>query len=221
MANQDPEQIARDFIDKQLIASGWIIQNKERINLNAGTGVVVRYYLTKDGKEADYVLFIDKKPIGVIEAKREEEGHRLTTVEEQSAEYATSKLKYLDNDPLPFVYESTGEVTRFTDFRDPKPRSRPVFTFHRPETFKNWLKTGKSLRKSILDIPVLQTEGLRDCQIKAITKLESSFKEYKPKALIQMATGSGKTFTAISFIYRLLKFTETKRSSNLPENLGR
>jgi type I restriction enzyme R subunit len=220
--NQDPEQIARDNIDKQLIACGWVIQDKDKINLNAALGVVVRYYLTQDGKETDYVLFIDNKPVGVIEAKREEEGHRLTTVEEQSNEYANSKLKYLNNDPLPFVYESTGDVTRFTDFRDPKPRSRPVFTFHRPETFRTWLKTEKSLRASLLDIPVLQTEGLRDCQIKAITKLESSFKEFKPKALIQMATGSGKTFTAISFIYRLLKFTEAKRILFLVDtkNLG-
>jgi type I restriction enzyme, R subunit len=222
MVNQDPEQIARDNIDKQLIACGWVIQDRDKINLNVSLGVVVRYYLTQDGKETDYVLFIDKKPVGVIEAKREAEGHRLTTVEEQSGEYANSKLKYLNNDPLPFVYESTGDVTRFTDFRDPKPLSRPVFTFHRPETFRTWLKTEKSLRNSFSDIPVLQTEGLRDCQIKAITKLESSFKEYKPKALIQMATGSGKTFTAISFIYRLLKFTEAKRILFLVDtkNLG-
>ena len=220
--NQDPEQIARDNIDSALIRSGWVIQDKDKINLNAALGVVVRYYLTQDGKETDYVLFVDKKPVGVIEAKREEEGHRLTAHEDQAEGYAQSKLKYLNNDPLPFVYESTGEVTRFTDFRDPKPRSRPVFTFHRPETFRTWLKTEKSLRASLLDIPVLQTEGLRDCQINAITKLESSFKEFKPKALIQMATGSGKTFTAISFIYRLLKYTEAKRILFLVDtkNLG-
>ncbi len=220
--NQDPEQIARDNIDSALIRSGWVIQDKDKINLNAALGVVVRYYLTQDGKETDYVLFVDKKPVGVIEAKREEEGHRLTAHEDQAEGYAQSKLKYLNNDPLPFVYESTGEVTRFTDFRDPKPRSRPVFTFHRPETFRTWLKTEKSLRASLLDIPVLQTEGLRDCQINAIKKLESSFKEFKPKALIQMATGSGKTFTAISFIYRLLKYTEAKRILFLVDtkNLG-
>ena len=75
--NQDPEQIARDNIDKQLIACGWVIHDKDKLNLNAGIGVVVRYYLTQDGKETDYVLFVDKKPVGVIEAKREEEGHKL------------------------------------------------------------------------------------------------------------------------------------------------
>ncbi len=220
--NQDPEQLARDKIDAQLIACGWTIQDKDKINLNASSGIVVRYYLTQDGKETDYVLFVDKKPVGVIEAKREEEGFRLINVEEQSKEYADSKLKYLNNDPLPFVYESTGEVTRFTDFRDPKPRSRPTFTFHRPETFRKWLKQEKSLRNSLRDLPELLTEGLRDCQIKAITELDKSFKENKPKALIQMATGSGKTFTAITFIYRLLKFTNAKRILFLVDtkNLG-
>lgn len=220
--NQDPEQIARDNIDSALVRSGWVIQDKDKINLSAAPGVVVRYYLTQDGKETDYVLFVDQKPVGIIEAKREEEGHRLTVHEEQAEGYAQSKLRYLNNDPLPFVYESTGDITRFTNFRDPKPRSRPVFTFHRPETFRVWLKAPKSLRASLLDLPVLQTAGLRDCQINAITKLENSFKEFKPKALIQMATGSGKTFTAISSIYRLLKYTETKRVLFLVDtkNLG-
>lgn len=221
MPNQDPEQIARDNIDRQLIDCGWVIQDKDKINLNASDGVVVRYYLTQDGKETDYVMFVDKKPCGIIEAKREEEGVRLTVHETQSEEYATSKLKYLDNDPLPFVYESTGDVTRFTDFRDPKPRSRNVFTFHRPETFRKWLKED-SVRKTFLNLPELKTDGLRDCQITAINKLEKSFKDFKPKALIQMATGSGKTFTAITFIYRLLKYTNAKRILFLVDtkNLG-
>ena len=222
MPNQDPEQIARDNIDKQLIACGWVIQDKDKINLNASIGIIVRYYLTQGGKETDYVMFVDKKPVGVIEAKREEEGVRLTVHETQSEEYATSKLKYLNNDSLPFVYESTGDVTRFTDFRDPKPRSRPVFTFHRPETFRSWLKKEKSLRNSLNNLPILPTEGLRECQIIAINKLDKSFKEYKPKALIQMATGAGKTYTAVTFIYRLLKFTEAKRILFLVDtkNLG-
>lgn len=222
MPNQDPEQIARDIIDTDLQQCGWVIQDKDKINLNASGGVVVRYYLTQDGKETDYVMFVDKKPVGVIEAKREEEAVRFTVHETQSEEYATSRLKYLNNDPLPFVYESTGDVTRFTDFRDPKPRSRPVFTFHRPETFRLWLRKEKSLRKSLNDLPTLPTEGLRECQILAINKLDKSFKEYKPKALIQMATGSGKTYTAVTFIYRLLKFTEAKRILFLVDtkNLG-
>ena len=146
--NQTPEQLARDKIDSELIRSGWLIQNKSKINLNAGTGVAVREYQTDIGP-ADYVLFVDKKPVGIIEAKRAEEGVHLTMHEDQSEGYATAKLKYLNNEKLPFVYESTGEVTRFTDYRDTKPRSRPVFTFHRPETFLEWSKQDKSLTDKI------------------------------------------------------------------------
>ncbi|MGV3586594.1 MAG: type I restriction-modification enzyme R subunit C-terminal domain-containing protein [Adhaeribacter sp.] len=219
--NQNPEQIARDHIDALLVASGWVIQDKKKVNLAAATGVAIREYQTDVGP-ADYVLFVDKKPVGLIEAKREEEGVRLTAVEDQSTEYANAKLKYLNNEPLRFVYESTGEVTRFTDYRDPKPRSRPVFTFHRPETFQKWVKESKTLRHRFSDIPGLPTDGLRDCQIQAITNLEKSFGENRPKALIQMATGSGKTFTAITFIYRLLKFAKAKRILFLVDtkNLG-
>ncbi len=167
-------------------------------------------------------MFVDGKPVGVIEAKKEEEGVHLTIHEDQSKDYANSKLKYLNNDPLPFVYESTGTLTRFTDYRDPKPRSRPVFTFHRPETLQEWLKRINRLRRRLFDIPSLQTEGLRDCQINAINKLEDSFRRNQPKALIQMATGSGKTFTAITAIYRLLTYAKAKRVLFLVDtkNLG-
>jgi len=221
MTNQNPEQIARDNIDRQLIACGWVIQDKNRINLGAGTGVAVREYQTDIGP-ADYILFVDRKPVGVIEAKREEEGVHMTSHEEQSGGYAASKLKHLNNDPLSFVYESTGTITHFTNFRDPKPRSRPVFTFHKPETFRELLKGERTLRKGLLDLPSLPTDGLRECQINAINNLEVSFKENRPRALIQMATGSGKTFTAITFIYRLLKYAGAKRILFLVDtrNLG-
>jgi type I restriction enzyme R subunit len=219
--NQNPEQVARDVIDSALKQSGWVIQNKKSINLNAGLGVAVREYQTDIGP-ADYVLFVDKKPIGIIEAKRAEEAVHLTMHEDQSEGYATAKLKYLNNEKLSFAYESTGDVTRFTDYRDPKPRSRPVFSFHRPETFLEWSKQNKSLRVRLKDIPVLPETGLRDCQVIAINNLEKSFKDARPKALIQMATGSGKTYTAITFIYRLLKFAKTKRILFLVDtkNLG-
>ena len=220
--NQTPEQKARDNIDRQLKAAGWSVQEKNSINWHASQGIAVRHYMTQDGLEADYVLFVDRKPVGIIEAKREEEGLHLTQVEEQSGVYAASKLKHLDNEPLPFVYESTGVMTHFTDYRDPKPRAREVFSFYRPETFAAWLKNGKSLRRRLHDIPALNPDGLRDCQVRAITNLEKSFKDARPRALIQMATGSGKTFTAISFIYRLLKFADAKRVLFLVDtkNLG-
>lgn len=219
--NQTPEQIARDRIDKQLNDCGWIVQSKKHINLHASLGVAVCEFQTDVGP-ADYILFVDKKPVGVIEAKKEEDGFKLTQVEEQSVDYARAKLKHLNNDPLPFVYESTGELTRFTDYRDPKARARRVFQFHRPETFQDWLRYPTTLRSNLLDLPTLPTTHLRDCQITAITELEKSFKHNRPRALIQMATGSGKTFTAITFIYRLLKYAKAKRILFLVDtkNLG-
>lgn len=212
--NQNPEQLARDQIDIALMRCGWLIQNAAEINLKAALGVAVREYRT-DISPADYVLFVDQQAVGIIEAKRAEEGVRMTAHESQSEAYAKANLKYIGKKEIPFVYESAGDLTRFTDYRDPKPRSRPVFSFHRPETFRDWLKQSKSLRKAILDIPALPETGLRDCQVKAINQLEYSFKTNQPKALIQMATGSGKTFTAITFIYRLLKYANAKRILSL------
>ncbi|MEO6000709.1 MAG: DEAD/DEAH box helicase family protein, partial [Chitinophagaceae bacterium] len=183
--------------------------------------MAVREYQTDIGP-ADYVLFVNSHPVGVIEAKRKEEGERLTTHEDQSEGYAAAKLKYLQNEKLSFVYESTGEITRFTDYRDTRPRSRPLFTFHRPETFIQWTKDSDSLRARLQFIPALPVIGLRDCQVTAINNLEKSFKHNRPKALIQMATGAGKTFTAITFIYRLLKYAKAKRVLFLVDtrNLG-
>lgn len=220
--NQNPEQIARDQIDAKLADAGWCVQSKDKINFNAGQGIAVREYQTDIGP-ADYVLFVDHKAVGVIEAKPEDWGHKITTVEEQSGGYAAAKLKWVKNsEPLPFVYESTGVITRFTDGRDPKPRSREVFTFHRLGTMAEWLSKPKSLRARLHDIPPLNSEGFRDCQIKAIENLEESFKADKPRALIQMATGAGKTFTAITSAYRLLKYADAKRILFLVDtkNLG-
>jgi type I restriction enzyme R subunit len=195
--NQNPEQIARDQIDKNLEESGWIVQDKPAIDFSAGLGIAVREYQTDIGP-ADYVLFVAKKAVGVIEAKPEEWGHKITTVEEQAGRYAAATLKWVNNkEPLPSVYESTGIITRFTDGRDPKPRSREVFTFHRPETMAEWLSQPNSLRARLQTMPPLPHSGLRDCQITAIENLEQSFKDDRPRALVQMATGSGKTYTAI------------------------
>lgn len=220
--NQNPEQIARDQIDAKLAEAGWHVQTKGKINFNAGLGIAVREYQTDIGP-ADYVLFVDRQAVGVIEAKPQEMGHNITTVEEQSEGYASAKLKWVANKkPLPFVYESTGVVTRFTDGRDPKPRSREVFTFPRPETMVEWLSKPQSLRARLHNIPALDPAGFRDCQIKAIENLEKSFQANKPRALIQMATGAGKTFTAITSVYRLLKFADAKRILFLVDtkNLG-
>ena len=220
--NQTPEQAARDKIDAMLSHTGWVVQDKKKIDFSAGLGIAVREYKTDVGP-ADYVLFISKKPVAVVEAKPEDWGQKITTVEEQSASYAAAKLKWLNNsEPLPFVYESTGVLTRFTDARDPKPRSREVFNFPRPETIQAWHTQSATLRGRLQTLPSLDPAGLRTCQVNAIEGLEASFKDDRPRALIQMATGSGKTYTAITSIYRLLKHADAKRILFLVDtkNLG-
>lgn len=220
--NQNPEQIARDRIDRMLMDAGWIVQSKKRIDFSAGLGIAIREYQTSVGP-ADYVLFVGQQPLGLIEAKKEDDGHRLTVVEDQSADYATAHLKFFTNtEGLKYIYESTGVLTRFTDYTDPKPRGRSVFSFHRPETLLEWSQKEKSLRGRFADFPRLDETSLRPAQIVAINNLEKSFKGNRPRALIQMATGAGKTFTAATFIYRLLKFAKAKRILFLVDtkNLG-
>ena len=220
--NQKPEQIARDGIDDRLRAAGWHVQDRNAIDFTAGLGIAVREYPTDVGP-ADYVLFVDREAVGVVEAKPDDWGDRLTTVEEQSEGYANAKLKWVSNaEPLPFVYESTGKITRFTNGRDPIPRSREIFTFHRPETFKAWALARQAFRSGIASLPPLNPVGLRECQINAITRLEKSLKADKPRALVQMATGSGKTFAAITQVYRLLKHAGALRVLFLVDtrNLG-
>ncbi|MFC1577606.1 type I restriction-modification enzyme R subunit C-terminal domain-containing protein [Thermodesulfobacteriota bacterium] len=205
-----PEEQARQNIDQLLTKAGWIIQDVNEINLGAGLGVAVREYPTKTGF-MDYALFVDRKAIGVIEAKSA--GTTLSGVAEQSDKYIRS---FPDNVihfalPLPFAYESTGVETFFRDERDPDPRSRRIFSFHKPETLLEWVKQDETLRARLRKLPPLITSGLRDCQIEAVTNLDQSFKEARPRALIQMATGSGKTFTAVTFAYRLIKFAKAQR----------
>ncbi|MCW8127557.1 DEAD/DEAH box helicase family protein [Microbulbifer halophilus] len=224
--NQNPEQRARDHIDRQLGQAGWLVQSKGNLNPHAGPGVAVREYQTDVGP-ADYVLFVEGKAVGVIEAKPEDWGHKITGAEQQAEDYASARLKWINNkEPLPFIYQSTGAITRFTNGRDPAPRSREIFHFPRPEELARWQErlddNQGTLREGLKSLPSLNTDGLRDCQIKAINNLEASFKEDKPRALVQMATGSGKTYTAITAAYRLLKHAKATRILFLVDtkNLG-
>ena len=205
-----PEEKARKDIDHLLSKAGWVIQDVDEINLGAGLGVAVREYPTKTGP-VDYALFVNRKAIGVIEAKAA--GTTLSGVAEQSAKYIRN---FPDNVlhftlPLPFAYESTGVETFFRDNRDPASRSRRVFAFHKPETLLEWVQEDQTLRARLQNLPPLMIEGLRDCQIEAVNNLDVSFKDGRPRALIQMATGSGKTFTAVTFSYRLIKFAKARR----------
>jgi type I restriction enzyme R subunit len=232
-----PEQKARVSIDALLTAAGWHVCNVANANIHAATGVAIREFPLNPGFGfADYLLYVNGKACGVIEAKKQ--GATLTGVELQSGRYAQGLPTTLPawSRPLPFVWESTGIETHFTNGLDPEPRARAVFAFFRPELLVQWLaylpnpvsascaqpaanEAPGTFLARMRSMPKLVTEwgsggahyALWPAQISAITNLERSLAANKPKALIQMATGSGKTFTSIGFIYRLIKFGGARR----------
>lgn len=206
-----PEQKARKIIDEKLLTSGWIIQDLKRLNPNAAVGVAVREFPTDTGP-VDYALFVNGAPVGVIEAKKSEEGENITTVEGQSSRYANSTFKWIKCEyKIRFAYEATDKLTRFTDYNDVKYRSRSVFSFHKPETLAALIRQKDTIRNNMKHFPEFDGTGFRDCQITAIKNLDKSLSENKPRALVQMATGAGKTFTAITAAYRMLKFGKMNR----------
>lgn len=212
------EARARKKIDEQLTSAGWIVQSQKDANVAAGPGVAVREFVLEKGHgRVDYLLFVNGQPAGVIEAKPE--GTTLVEVEHQAGRYVDGLPDWIKAPvyPLPFIYESTGAETRFTNGYDPDARSRRVFSFHRPETLAEWSRQilenpqSPTFRARLKAMPALDTTGLWGVQAEAINNLEQSLREDRPRALIQMATGSGKTFTAANVAFRLIRHAEAKR----------
>lgn len=212
------EQRARVLIDRQLEAAGWVVQDKKQLNLFAAQGVAVREVVMKQGHgRVDYLLYVDKAVVGVIEAKPQ--GTPLSGVEWQSAMYAEGlppdvRLKALTTDGrLPFVFEASGSETHFTNGFDPEPRARAIFNFPKPETLARTIRAAQdepeapTWRGKVRNIPALDEAPLRPAQITAINGIERSLAEQRfDRSLVQMATGAGKTYTAVTESYRLLKW---------------
>src|SRR6184192_1582758 len=239
-----PEAKAREKIDALLEQAGWLVQDREEMNLTAGDGIAVREFkLEKGHGYVDYLLFVDGNALGVVEAKPA--GYSFTSVEVQAKKYVEGLPASLSapRKPLPFAYISTGEETVFINMLDPQPRSRPIFVFHRPETLREWLtadtldgwlkQSGRfyvrdsdtkpsTLRARLRAMPPVELPGLWPNKMQAIVNLEKSLSDDRPRALIQMATGTGKTLLAVTEIYRLIKFGGARRVLFLVDraNLG-
>jgi type I restriction enzyme, R subunit len=176
------EDKARVEIDKMLEAAGWAIQDARDVNLAAAHGVAVREFILEPPHgRADYLLFVDRKAVGVIEAKPE--GATLTGVEWQSAKYLNGLPDWVTSalaGAMPFAYQSTGVETRFTNTLDPEARSREVFWFHRPETLAALIREvqegplAPTLRHQLTKLPELDETGLWPAQTIAIRNLEHS-----------------------------------------------
>ncbi|MEH1099347.1 DEAD/DEAH box helicase family protein [Micromonospora sp. CPCC 205561] len=233
-ASHEPlnEVQTRVEIDRQLVAAGWLVQDENKINVYAGTGVAVREVTLATGR-ADYLMYVNQRLVGVIEAKRE--GTSPRGAEAQLDRYlkgltAEQKLAAWRRDaPLPFGYVATGTETAFVNRLDPFPRTREVFAFHRPQTLARWMReadddpAAPTLRARLRRMPALDRLGLRPAQVDAIEGLERSLAQDQPRSLIQMATGAGKTFTAVTASYRLLKHARAGRILFLVDrnNLGK
>src|SRR5213080_1013554 len=239
-----PEAKAREKIDALLEQAGWLVQDREDMNLTAGDAIAVREFkLEKGHGYVDYLLFVDGSALGVVEAKPA--GYSFTSVEFQAKKYVEGLPASLTapQKPLPFAYISTGEETVFILALDPQPRSRPVFSFHRPETLREWLAADtldgwlkqsggfytradntkpSTLRARLRAMPPVELPGLWPNKVQAIVSLEKSLFDDRPRALIQMATGTGKTLLAVTEIYRLIKFGGARRVLFLVDraNLG-
>jgi type I restriction enzyme R subunit len=240
----NPEQRARQEIDRLLTAAGWVVQGMAEVNIAASPGVAIREFPLNLGHgSADYLLYVDGKACGVIEAKKQ--GVTLTGVEVQSARYAQGLPTALPawSRPLPFAYESTGIETHFTNGLDPQPRARNVFAFHRPEMLAEWMRAipvatvlstdGQPSAAQVHESPATFLSRLRTMpelkdvlwppKPQALINIEQSLRDNRPRALVQMATGSGKTLLAIVLAYRLIKFAGARRILFLVDrgNLGR
>jgi type I restriction enzyme, R subunit len=223
-----PEQEARGLIDAMLDAAGWVVQRTGDVDLTVGRGVAVREFQTGNGP-VDYLLYLERKPIGTIEAKKA--GETLRSVEWQSNKYVegfeqTAKGKGIVawRSPLPFHYLSTGSETLFSSRLDPIVRPRRVFHFHRPETLLEWVTDDAVLRQRFRQMPPLAgKDEFREIQIEAVLGLEASFAGEHLRTLVPMATGAGKTFTAVAEAYRLLKHAKAERILFLVDrrNLGK
>jgi type I restriction enzyme, R subunit len=215
-ANLNPEERARVLIDEQLTAAGWVVQDREAIDLVSHAGVAVReVIMEKWAGRADYVLYLDRKMVGVIEAKPQ--GTTLMAVQWQSHRYSKgltesqSKSAVLIDGELPFIFEASGSETNFTNVYDPEPRARRIFNFQKPETLARIIREADShefatWRGRVQSLPDTEGYDLRPASRRAVIAIEQSLKDNQhSRSLVQMATGAGKTRMAVTESYRLLK----------------
>lgn len=215
-----PEEKARIKIDQWFADAGWEVINRDDYEPTC-TAVAIREGLLKGNLEADYFLFINGKAVGVLEAKREETDTFSSKVCEQAALYAKSvpNIYQTYQKPLPFIFTSNGKELYFCDFREQDHYFKQIMTIPTPHELVKKL----GINDYFAGLPTLHKKGLRDCQYEAITELEKSFRAGQNRALMVLATGAGKTYTACLAAYRMLSYTPMRRVLFLVDrnNLGK
>ena len=214
-----PEEKARKKIDALLKKAGWKIVSREEYSPGM-SAVAIGEGLLKGNLEADYLLFLEGKAIGVLEAKKE--SAVLSDIVANQAENYTHQLlpmyQYWEK-PLPLIYLANGKELLFRNLKEPNGKYRKLDAMHSPKKMAELA----GVTSYFIGLPTLERKGLRDCQYKAVTNLEASFRNGQQRALIVLATGAGKTFTACLAAYRFLTYTPARRVLFLVDrnNLGK
>ena len=215
-----PEELARQKIDRMFSDAGWAVVDRDHFSPE-DSAVAVEEGLMNGNLEADYLLFINGKAVGVLEAKREEVDVTSSVVCEQAEHYTRSVPSWVPTwqNPLPLAYVSNGKELYCRDLRDPDSRYELVKGIHTPKQITRML----GITDFYAGLPTLKKHGLRTCQYEAITELEKSFRSGQDRALMVLATGAGKTYTACLTTYRMLNYTPMKRVLFLVDrnNLGK
>ena len=217
-----PEEKARVIIDRMFEEAGWKVVDRDKYAPNM-TAVAIREGLMVGNREADYLLFLNGKAVGVLEAKRIETDINSDIVQEQARLYTRSCPKWCQawfpNIPLPLAYVANSRDLMFYDTRKSDSEFEYCKKIHTPKEVKKLL----GLEDDYVGLPTLSPKGLRACQYEAITQLEQSFRFGENRALMVLATGAGKTYTACLAAYRMLAFTPMKRILFLVDrnNLGK
>ena len=215
-----PEEKARIKIDQWFADAGWEVVDREDYEPTC-TAVAIREGLLKGNLEADYFLFVNGKAVGVLEAKREEADAFASKVCDQAILYARSvpNIYQAYQKPLPFIFTSNGKELYFCDFREQNSYFRQIMAIPTPHELVKKL----GIEDTFAGLPTLKKKGLRDCQYEAVTELEKSFRSGQNRALMVLATGAGKTYTACLAAYRMLSYTPMRRVLFLVDrnNLGK
>ena len=212
MSYESERRTRRERIDPELAWAGWkVVAYDLRKPLSDYENCAVKEFPTSNGP-ADYALVVGGRILGVVEAKKVSLGPQnvLTQAERYSKGATTNPLNFRGYH-VPFLYSTNGEVIWYHDIRHPLSRSRHISHFHTPAALTERLNQDFETACTRLSSISNDHPLLRPYQFEANTGVEQAIVERKRQMLVAMATGTGKTFTMVNQIYRLMKSGVGKR----------
>lgn len=210
--SESERRTRRERVDPRLKSAGWkITAFRPGLDLEKLPNHAVTEYPTKAGP-ADYALVVDGQILGIVEAKKVTLGPQgVLQQAERYSKGATDGPIDIRGYHVPFLYSTNGEVTWHHDIRNRDAVSRRIAGFHTPAALKERFSGSfEEACKTLAALPNVH-ERLRPYQIDANDAIEKAIAGRKRQMLVAMATGTGKTFTLVNEIYRLMKSGVAKR----------